>query len=85
MIGAMPPLRQLLFLKPLLWFKIMFGPFTVHQYRLRGPGADPVRAEEVLLRQPVGDLLESCITVFFLVLAKLLSMMGLSQFEPNNF
>jgi len=84
-IGAMPPLRQLLLNKPLLWFKIFFGPFTVHQYRLRGPGADPVRAEAVLLRQPVGDLLESCVTVFFLALAKLLSLLGFKQFQPNNF
>lgn len=85
LMGVMPPLWELLCTKPLLWFKIMCGPFTVHQYRLRGPHADAERAEEVLLRQPVGDLLESCITAFFLVLAKLLYLLGFERFKPNNF
>lgn len=84
-MGVMPPLREIFFTKFWLWFKIMFGPFTMHQYRLRGPYADPKRAEEVYRRQPVGDLLESTITASFLFTAKLLSLLGFSRFKPNNF
>ena len=32
-IGCNPPLRELFFRKPMIWLKIMFGPFTMHQYR----------------------------------------------------
>lgn len=85
MMGVMPPLAELLRTKPLLWLKIMCGPFTVHQYRLRGPYSDPVRAEQVLMRHPLGDLLETCITAFFLVLAKFLTLLGIPGFKPNSF
>ena len=84
-MGVLPPLRELFFHKPWLWFKIMFGPFTMHQYRLVGPGADPKRAEEVYARTPVGDVLESSITASFLLTAKVLSTLGFSKFQPNNF
>jgi len=84
-IGVMPPLRKLFFTKPWVWFKIMFGPFTMHQYRLVGPQADPKRAEEVFAKQPVGDLLETSITASYLMLAKFLSFFGFSRFKPNEF
>lgn len=84
-IGVLPPLFELFFKKPSVWLHIMFGPFTMHQYRLIGPYNHPKRAEEVILRQPLGDLLESSITASFLVLAKALSLMGFSKFKPNNF
>ena len=84
-IGCLPPLRELFFKKPYIWFKIMFGPFTMHQYRIVGPYANPKRAFEVLSRQPVGDLLESVITASFLLTAKTLSLLGFRQFTPNNF
>lgn len=84
-MGVMPPLMHLFLTKPWLWFKIMFGPFTMHQYRLVGPQADPKRAEDVYSRQPVGDLLESTITASFLFTAKVLSLLGFSRFKPNNF
>lgn len=32
-IGCNPPLLELFFKKPSMWLKIMFGPFTMHQYR----------------------------------------------------
>lgn len=83
-MDVMPPLRSLFFTKPWLWFKIMFGPFTVHQYRLRGKYADPERAEEVYARQPVGDFLESSITGSFLITAKILSMLGFARFNLNE-
>jgi hypothetical protein len=81
----MPPLMELFFKKPLVWVHVMFGPFTMHQYRLCGPYADKKRAEMVLLRQPLGDLLESTITASFLITAKFLSLLGFSKFKPNNF
>jgi len=84
-IGCMPPLRKIFFTKPWLWLKIMFGPFTMHQYRLQGPQSDPKRAEEVYARQPLGDLLESSITASFLMTAKFLSTLGFSRFKPNEF
>jgi dimethylaniline monooxygenase (N-oxide forming) len=84
-IGCLPPLRELFFKKPAMWYKIMFGPFTMHQYRFSGPYADPQRAESVLDRTPVGDFLESSITIAFLLTAKFLSMIGFKQFTPNNF
>lgn len=85
LIGAFPPLRELFFTKPNVWFKIMFGPFTMHQYRLVGPYANPKRAEEVYARHPVGDFLESVITASFLVTAKALSLLGFERFTPNDF
>ncbi len=84
-LGVMPPLMELFFKKPRVWLHIMFGPFTMHQYRLCGPYADKKRAEMVLLRQPLGDLLESTITATFLITAKFLSLLGFSKFKPNNF
>jgi hypothetical protein len=84
-MGCMPPLFKLFFTKPWLWLKIMFGPFTMHQYRLVGPYADPARAEEVYKRQPLGDFLESSITATFLISAKILYLLGFSKFKPNEF
>lgn len=84
-MGCMPPLVELFWKKPYYWFKIMFGPFTVHQYRLTGPYPTPERAYEVYRRTPVGDLVESVITASFLVLAKTLTLLGFDQFTPNEF
>ncbi|CAM9573118.1 unnamed protein product [Phaeothamnion confervicola] len=78
-MGVRPPLRRLFFTNPKIWWKIMFGPFTMHQYRLVGPSANPKRAADVYERQPVGDLLESSITATFLITAKVLSLLGLKQ------
>ncbi|KAG5175302.1 flavin-binding monooxygenase-like subfamily [Tribonema minus] len=84
-MGVLPPLRRLFLTRPRVWLKVMFGPFTTHQYRLRGPGADAARALDVYSRQPVGDLLESTITAAFLLAAKVLSLVGFRQLTPNNF
>jgi dimethylaniline monooxygenase (N-oxide forming) len=84
-IGCLPPLRKLFFTNFRVWFHIMLGPFTMHQYRLVGPGADPKRAEEVILRQPLGDWIESSVTITFLALAKFLSTLGFKKYAPNNF
>lgn len=84
-MGVMPPLQELFFKKPSIWVKIMFGPFTMHQYRLVGPYADPKRAEDVYSRQPIGDFLESSITLSFLITAKILYALGFEKFRPNEF
>ena len=84
-IGALPPLMYLFFFKPLIWWKIMFSSFTMHQYRFQGPFANPAVAEPVYEKQPVGDFLECSITAAFLVTAKVLSLFGFADFKPNNF
>lgn len=84
-IGALPPLRKLFFSKPKVWYKLMFSAFTMHQYRLQGPYANPKMAEAVYEKVGVGDFLECSITAAFLVTAKVLSLVGFSDFTPNNF
>ena len=76
LMGCFPPLAELFIKKPAIWWSIMFGPFTMHQYRLAGPYANPKCAEEVYARQPIGDFLECSITAAFLVTAKILSLVG---------
>lgn len=44
--------------------------FTMHQYRLTGPYANPKVAAEVYSRQPMGDFLECSITAGFLGASK---------------
>lgn len=44
--------------------------FTMHQYRLQGPYANPRIAAEVYSRQPKGDFLECSITAAFLGASK---------------
>ena len=64
--------------------KIMFGPFTMHQYRLSGPHANVERAIDVYSRTPMGDMLETAITLSFLVTAKTLYLLGFEKFKPNS-
>lgn len=40
---------------------------------------------QVIMKHPVGDLLESSITASFLLAAKGLSALGFKRFTPNNF
>ncbi|HYH79202.1 MAG TPA: FAD-dependent oxidoreductase [Longimicrobium sp.] len=51
-IGCRPPLRRLFLRDPLTALKVAFGPLSAAQYRLTGPGAEPVRARSVLRRLP---------------------------------
>jgi len=84
-IGCMPPLYKLMFTRPYIFYKIMLGPFTMHQYRLYGPHAKPERALQIYDKLPVGDLLETSITVSFLVFAKFLSLIpGFGKYRPNE-
>lgn len=50
-----------------MWLAVQF---TMHQYRLAGPYANPKVAEEVYSRQPTGDFLECSITAAFLGASK---------------
>ena len=77
--------RFLFFSKPMIWWKIMFSSFTMHQYRLTGPYANPEVCEPVYAKSPAGDFLECSITAAFLITAKILSILGFKQFTPNNF
>jgi len=85
MMGMLPPLKKIFWQKPKLWAKIMFGPFTMHQYRLVGPYANPALAAKVYDKQPIGDFLECSITACFLVTAKVLSGLGFKKYTPNYF
>jgi dimethylaniline monooxygenase (N-oxide forming) len=51
-IGCRPP-QRLLLTDRALWRKIMLGPITGAQFRLRGPGAKPDLAKASLDRTPV--------------------------------
>lgn len=84
-IGALPPLTHLFFTKPMIWWKIMFSSFTMHQYRLVGPYANPEAVAPVYEKSPNGDFLECSITAAFLITSKILSVLGFKQFTPNNF
>ncbi len=80
---VMPPISKYALREPWLWLKLMFGPFTVHQYRLVGPDADGNTSREVYARQPMGNFLECCITAVFLITSHFLSLMGIKVFTPN--
>ena len=84
-LGCMPNLTHLFFTNVYIWYKLMFGPFTMHQYRLYGPHSNPERALEVYAKQPVGDFMETAITLCFLLFAKLVYLLGFEKFKPNNF
>lgn len=51
-IGCRPPQRLMLTDRK-LWHKLMLGPITGAQFRLRGPGAKPEEARASLMRTPV--------------------------------
>lgn len=46
-MGCLPPLGTLFLRSPRLWLKIMFSAFSMHQYRLVGPRANPEAAAKV--------------------------------------
>ena len=77
-LGSLPPLMSLFLSKPSIWWKIMFGPFTMHQYRLTGPYANPEVAS-LYAKSPAGDFLECSITAAFLITAKILSILGFAS------
>jgi len=69
-MGVMPNLTELFFMNPYLWSKIMFGPLTTHQYKLRRIiflDSEINEATKIIIRQPYGNFLESIITASFLV------------------
>lgn len=69
-MGVMPNVNELFFMNPYLWSKIMFGPLTTHQYKLRRiifSDSEINEATKIIIRQPYGNFLESIITALFLV------------------
>jgi len=83
-MGCMPNVNSYLRSDPKLWKHIMFGPLTMHQYRLVGPHATPTFARDVIVRMPTGDTLESVITASFLLTSKALGLLGFKKYAPNN-
>jgi len=53
MIGCYPPLSKLFFVKPKLWFHLMYGPTQATQFRLRGPGSKKKLAQEIIFKLPI--------------------------------
>ncbi len=51
-IGCHPPIIKYFFLKPALWFRIVFGPTQATQFRLRGPGSKKQIAQEIIKKLP---------------------------------
>jgi len=49
--GANPHMFKIFMTDPKLWLKIMWGPYTSHQYRLTGPHAKPDIAKEMILQK----------------------------------
>jgi dimethylaniline monooxygenase (N-oxide forming) len=84
-MGIMPPIYNIFFKDPYLWLKIMLGPLTTHQYRLKGVESTPELSIETIKKYPIGDFMESTITMGCLLLSKLLYMLGFEKFKPNNF
>jgi dimethylaniline monooxygenase (N-oxide forming) len=84
-MGITPPIYDIFFKDPHLWLKIMLGPLTTHQYRLKGVEATPELSMETIKKYPIGDFMESTITMGCLLFSKLLYMMGFEKFKPNNF
>jgi dimethylaniline monooxygenase (N-oxide forming) len=55
LIGCEPPLVRSFFLRPRLWWHMVYGPTQATQFRLRGPGKKPRLAREILMKIPVSQ------------------------------
>ena len=67
-MGVMPDLTAIFFKNPYLWSKMMFGPLTTHQYRLRNLTNEMIT---IILKQPYGDVLENIITITFFMMTNI--------------
>jgi dimethylaniline monooxygenase (N-oxide forming) len=56
LIGCTPPLREYFWRNPRMWLQIVYGPTQASQFRLRGPGAKPELAHQILKALPIGRL-----------------------------
>lgn len=52
LIGCTPPLWRYALLHPRLWSRLVYGPQQATQFRLRGPGAKPRIARDIISRLP---------------------------------
>eukprot|EP00736_Rhodelphis_marinus_P008204 Rmarinus@m.15841 len=52
-VGCQPNPWKVFLVNPKLWYKMMFAPFTAHQFRHEGPDAKPDITYEVLRQLPV--------------------------------
>ncbi|HET7460280.1 MAG TPA: FAD-dependent oxidoreductase [Longimicrobium sp.] len=51
-IGCRPSVRRMLLREPGMALRVLFGPLSAAQYRLDGPGADPLAARAALRKMP---------------------------------
>ncbi|MCB8954093.1 MAG: NAD(P)-binding domain-containing protein [Ardenticatenales bacterium] len=80
-IGCAPPLAALKKRNPRLWRQIVLGPICTAQYRLRGPGAKPEVATEILMQLPLGR--NSTDLYLISLFDKLSKLPGLGHFAPS--
>lgn len=52
-IGCYPPLLKYFFLRPRLWFHLMYGPTQATQFRLRGTGKKFKLSREIISKLPI--------------------------------
>jgi len=80
-----PPMWDIFWSSPSLWWKMHRTALTNHQYRLRGVGNDPERALRILKALPKGPPVESIIfTVTLLYSLFNYHILRRKQFKPNN-
>lgn len=85
-IDCQPLLRELFFRDPQTWFKVLFGPITGLQYRLRGPGSQPELAREALRKTPTMPRLVLLYEFALLLGCKALHSLGAGErYRPLGF
>jgi len=50
-MGVCPGMFKILLTDPVLWYNLMFKPFTPHQFRLEGHGATPELARDMIVNK----------------------------------
>ena len=81
--GCAPPLCRLALTDFPAFVQVMSGPISGPQFRLFGPGSDPVAARQALMRLPTMPAVVLAYEGAILVVCKLLhSLCGLSAFRP---
>jgi dimethylaniline monooxygenase (N-oxide forming) len=82
-VGCKPRFRELLG-RPRLAYAVYTGPFSAHQYRLRGPHAEPSVVEPVFERFPQAQALRRVLLqIASLMVCKLLAGVGFGSYRSH--
>jgi len=80
-----PPMWDIFWAEPSLWWKMHRTALTNHQYRISGQGNDPERALKIIKCFPKGPPVESIIFAMTLVYSLFnYFILRRKQFKPNN-